>query len=182
MRCPHCDAPNDEGEALCTACATPLTAYSGTVTGEVSARTLDRLRKARRVPGTIRYGVGYLAFTALLGPVRWAFITVGARQGLNPDSLNYMGAAVGAVGVFLVLAVAIPWALVMGYIAWGAYYQRQWAWPATMAIIVVYTPLMRLLGLAGGIGLLLLAGVSIAAGLMWVQSDTREWYGVSPIS
>lgn len=182
MRCPHCDTPNDEGEALCTQCATPLTSYSGTVTGEVSARTLERARAARRVPPTIRYGVGYLALAAVAGPIRWAVLTVAGRQGLNAESTNYIGAAVGAVGVFLILSVAIPWALALAYVAWGAHYQRAWAWPATMVVIVCFTPLMRLLGLAGGLGLLLVAAASVVAAVLWLRSETREWYGVSPIS
>ena len=178
MRCPHCDNENPEGEARCLQCDTPLTAYAGQSTGEVSAATIERLRTLSRQPPIVPVVVFLDALIAVFGPLGALLIRFLGRTTTNTEGTNYVGAAVGAVGVAFMAMLMIPLAIFLIYLAWLTWTRASWAWLANAALLCG----MAFLGLIGfftpwmffRLSLFVLFG---AAAWFWFKSDTREWFG-----
>lgn len=178
MRCPHCDNENPEGTACCLACDTPLTAYAGQGTGEVSAATLERLRNLSRRPPIVPIVVALDTLIAVIGPFGVLLIKFLGRTTTNVEGTNYVGAALGAVGVALMAMLMVPLGLFLIYLAWVTWTRASWAWLANAALLCG----MAFLSLIGfftpwmffRLTLLILFA---AAAWFWFQSDTREWFG-----
>jgi hypothetical protein len=179
MRCPHCAIENDDGIAVCLNCNTPLTAYGGQLMGAVSEETLRKAAKLAVRPPVIPMAAALTVALAVLGPL-WALAgRFVARPAVNAEGTNYLGAAFGAVGVVFAAMVLIPIAVALGVVAWGVMTQRTWAWTGQAIVLLI-------IGVIGFTGWLvpsvflriLLSTAAVIVGVMWMQRDTREWYGV----
>lgn len=179
MRCPYCDAPNDEGAAICSQCAAPLTAYAGTALADADpARTAARAaRLASRPPVAVVVAVADLL--AALVPVGVMLRVFRAAPSLSDDATNYLGHAFGGLRAVLTAAIMLPMAGALVLLAWGAMTQKPWAWTAQtgllalIAVVSVVTlranPAMSLIQLA----------VVAAAAWQWLHPEVRQWYGQS---
>lgn len=177
MRCPACAGDNPDGAALCGACDQPLTAYSGQLTGEVSAVSAERAARLDTRPPGVKYVAGVCVLAALFGPFAAALPSFGARETLREDQLNYIGAAFGVVGAALALAVLLPLGIAMLVAAWGAWSQKSWAWPAVAAIVAlgIVSALLTLREdvLQGLVRAALFGG----AAWLWLRPEVRDWFG-----
>jgi hypothetical protein len=178
MRCPHCELQNEDGAAFCERCGTPLTAYGGQITGEVSEATRAKAAKLTVRPQIVPIMAAFCALLALVGPV-WSLVArITTRPTMNAEGTNYAGAAFGAVGIAFAAMVLVPVALALLVVASGILTQRTWAWGA--AAVVLAAGVLAALGGYLGIGLLkfvvLIGAVALAA--LWFRKDAREWYGV----
>jgi hypothetical protein len=178
MRCPHCDNENLEGAARCVKCDTPLTAYAGQSTGEVSSATLQKLDRLSDQPSIVPIVVALDALIAVCGPFGFVLSRFLTRTVTNAEGTNYVGAAFGAVGVAFVALLMVPLGLFLIYVAWATWNRASMAWLANAALLCgmaalalfgFFTPWMffRLLGLV----------VFGAAAWYWLRSDTRDWFG-----
>jgi hypothetical protein len=178
MRCPHCDNENPEGAARCLNCDTPLTAYAGQATGEVSAATLQKLSRLSQQPPIVPIVVALDVLIAIFGPFGFVLSRFLSRTVTNAEGTNYLGAAFGAVGVAFTALLMVPLGLFLIYVAWLTWNRGSWAWLANAALLCgmaalclfgFFTPwvFFRLLGLA----------VFAAAAWAWFRTDTREWFG-----
>src|SRR5438876_2696672 len=69
MRCPQCQADNEEGVALCAACDAPLTFYAKQWTGEVSLAARERARKLTTRPPAVAILTVADLLLAVFGPL-----------------------------------------------------------------------------------------------------------------
>jgi hypothetical protein len=177
MRCPSCGSDNPDGAALCSVCDQPLTAYSGQLTGEVSETSAERAAHLDTRPAAVKVVAALCALAALLGPFAAALRSLGSREALREDQLNYIGAAFGVVGVALSLAVLLPLGAAMLVVAWGVWSQKSWAWPAAAGIVGLGI-VSALVTVRGDVpqGLFRAAVFGVAAWL-WMRPEVRDWYG-----
>lgn len=178
MRCSHCDHDNPEGLARCEVCNTPLTAYSGQVTGEVNAVNLERLARMSIRPPIVPGMTGLLVAFAIFGPFAAVISRYLARTTTNVEGTNYASAAFGAVGIAFTALVMIPLGLFLLYMAWLTWTRGSWIWMAN-TILLGAVAFLSLTGFLTSIFILrvLLIALCGAAGYFWFRPETREWYG-----
>lgn len=178
MRCPHCEMPNDDANALCSNCGMPLTVYGRQVTGEVSAATRAKIARANVRPIVINILAAYCAIAAAGGPFWKLAARFAARTQVNEEGTNYLGAAFGAVGVTFTAIVLVPLGLAFLIVAWGILTQKTWAWWAGLVVLAVAL-FTAFSGAFFGLGFLrfvmMAGGILLAVG--WLRADVREWFG-----
>ncbi len=159
-------------------CDTPLTAYSGMTTGEVSQETRVKAARLSLRPPIINVVAALDALFALFGPFAVVMGRFMARTVTNAEGTNYAGAAFGAVGIAFTAMVMLPFGGFLLYIAWLTWARGSWAWQAN-AIVLCGAALLALVGfLTPSFSLrLLVVAACAAAAWFWFQPDVREWYG-----
>ncbi|MCC6728424.1 MAG: zinc ribbon domain-containing protein [Chthonomonadales bacterium] len=177
MRCPSCGTANTEGAAVCANCAVPLTAYAGNESGGLSVETLARLRRVVARPRVVGAMAAADLLAALIGPLRSAVAGFRAQPKLAEDATNYLGTAFGAVSAVLNAAMTLPIALALGVLAWGAWTQRSWAWPANLAVLGLSAILALIALPVSPFVALIRLGVTGALAYFWTRGEAREWFG-----
>jgi hypothetical protein len=165
------------GAAVCENCGTPLTAYGGQITGEVSTETRLKASRLAARPVIVPVMAGLDVLFAVFGPLAMVMGRFIGRTAVNTEGTNYLGAAFGAVGVAFVAMFMVPFAIALLVVAWGTIAQRSWAWPANilvLAALVFLGGLFLPLGTVGWVIRILLAAV---LGFMWSREETRAWLG-----
>lgn len=178
MRCPRCDFDNDEGRAVCLHCATPLTAYAGQVTGVVSEETRTKAARLALRPPIVSLMAVLDVLAAIFGPFAMLAVKFSARATLNNEGTNYIGAALGAVGIAAAAALLIPLGLLLLFLAWSTWTQRPWAWTANAVLLGLSALLAVLVFPTSPAQALVRIALSGAVAFFWFQSRTKAWYGM----
>ena len=178
MRCPQCNSENDPGASVCASCDNPLTAYSGTLTGEASAATLAKLARLSQRPQVVPAVIALDVLFALFGPVRMLLANAAARPTTNAEGTNYAQAAFGTVGVAFMAMFLVPLALALLFLAWGAWARAAWAWwlNAGLLAAVCLGAFTGFFGASVFVRIILIA-ITVAAGAFWLRPEARGWYG-----
>ena len=177
MRCPHCGEPNPEGVALCLNCASPLTPYAGHITGAVSEATRAKAARLRIPSGIVPVMAAFDVLLAVAGPFRIGLAGFFARPEVNPEGMDYMARAFGAVGAFVTAGIMIPVGIVLLIVAWATWTQRTWAWGANLGVLA----LVGIMAISGFISpalvRVIVLGFVIVLTMFWSGRTAREWYG-----
>lgn len=175
IQCPNCGTPNDTSAALCKACMTPLTAYSGELKGEsYQGKLVKQVAYLEVRPPAVIAVVVLDAVFALFWPLRMVFANFAARPTTNAEGTNYVASAFGTIGPLLSAALLLPAAIALGIVAWAAWNQRPWAWRVNCGVLIVFA-LLNLRPSAAA----LFAVVAIIIGVYWMMPRTKGWYGLS---
>jgi hypothetical protein len=178
MRCKVCDTPNEEGRARCRNCDAPLTAYAGQVTGDHNPETAAKALRLSLRPPVVSVMAILDALAAIFGPFWLVAAKFLARPGAGEEGLNYIGAAIGAVGVTILALLMIPLGLFLLYLAWATWTQRPWAWGVN-AVLLLVSALLALLAFASSpIAALIRIGLSAAVAFFWFKPETKDWYAI----
>lgn len=175
MRCPSCDADNDEGRAVCSACGEPLTPYAVAVPADgMGAHASTKAREPIRRPVAVMVALAVDLLAAAIA-IFCAFRALTSVPSLTEDATNYLSRAFG--GLYGVVSATFFLAVAGGclLLAWGTIDQRTWAWYAHAAIVgLAFLWLM----VSGGI-LGVLAGVVVIGGAawFWFLPEVRRWFG-----
>lgn len=178
MRCKVCDTPNEEGRARCQNCDAPLTAYAGQVTGDYNPATAEKALQLSLRPPIVVVMAVLDGLTAIFGPFWLVAVKFLARPTAGEEGLNYIGAALSAVGVTLLAIFLIPLGLFLLYLAWATWTQRPWAWSANAVLLLVSALLAVLAFASSPIAALTRIGLSASVAFFWFKPETKDWYAI----
>lgn len=178
IRCSDCKTLNDVDAAFCAQCAAPLSAYTREQTGAVDVVAKYKIARLDVRPRAVTLAVALDILLAIFGPLAYLMSKFMTRTTVNSDATNYLGAALGGVGLFITVIVVLPVALGMLYIAWNVWTQRPWGWLAQQVVsgLVVLAALTGKWPGVTGWRLFWLAATGILAAY-WYRSETKAWYG-----
>jgi len=177
VRCPDCDATNDDGAAFCASCAAPLTAYGAGVSGVLSPAAQRRAAELRVRPRAVYAAAALDAIFAVL-PVGATVRALISRPALSEDATNYVSHAFGGLQAILAAAALLPIAAALLVLGWGVLMQRTWAWYANAAMlgVAVLVVIARARSMPA-VAVVLLVFLCVL-GYHWLQPPLRRWYGV----
>lgn len=185
VKCKACGADNDLSFSMCQQCLTPLTAYSGQVTGEHYEGKLSQQVKALKVrPIAVGAMVAFHIAVAILIPLRVFLGFLPGKVSTDPDQLYQasLSSAFHSITAFVVGLVMIPLAGALGYLAWATWKQVTWSWNAAFASLAVGIIAlgMQFKGPSTSVHVVVFCCLmaTSALGLVWLQPKTKAWYGL----
>ncbi len=179
-QCPHCGTLNDSGSALCENCQTPLTAYSGQLSGEAyQGKLAEKVAELRVRPPGVYLMTAFLAVIALAWPVRSIFMAFANRAVLNSESTNYVSAAFGAVGPIMIAIVCVPVAVALLWLAWSGYTQQPGAWQICLGVVGAFAVYMVLNYREYHAWTIFWTLAALGLTSFWIHPSTKAWYGLS---
>jgi len=177
VRCPACDATNDDGAAICSNCAAPLTAYAGRTAADADpARTAARVAELAERPA-ITLVMAAADVAAALVPIVVTLRAMTAAPALSEDATNYVGHAFGGLRAVLTAAVMLPLSGALIGLAWGTTMQKAWAWSVHVALFGLLTVISVVTLRSNPATSLLELALVGAAAWQWLQPKVRRWYG-----
>lgn len=176
QQCKNCGMLNSIDWSLCSNCQSPLTAYSGQLRGqEFDTEHLNqKIKKLDQHPFAVKMMAGQNVFFAAFWPLASAVSGILSRAKVNSETTNYLSAAFSAVGSFMNAIVMVPIALLLIWIAWGAWSQKPWAWGANLGVSLVFG--LTCLVHFHLLNIFWLALLAVTTSL-WFSKDTRTWFG-----
>lgn len=171
--------------ALCQQCLTPLTAYSGELTGENYQGALaGQVRDLNTRPRIVAIMAIFNVLIAIFVPLSIFIGSLPHAAEPSADGTYQAGlsTAFHAVGAGLTGLVMIPIAILLMWLAWATFSQRTWTWNANFVTVAVFGILMLTKFKIHSTGLHVVAVLSLigAACLVyfWSRPTTRSWYGI----
>ncbi len=183
-QCPNCGAVNDVSFSMCQQCLTPMTAYSGQITGEsYQGKLASQVAALNTRPMAVMAMVLFQLVFAIFPLVVFAHYLPGPASA-NPDDAyqSSMSSAFHVVSAVVAGFIMIPLAVLMVWVAWATWAQRTWTYNAVFAPLCVFVFIMITKFRLPSAPLHVFAGVSIAAVAVlvffWFRPSTRAWYGL----
>jgi len=179
-QCPNCGTANPVGNALCSNCHTPFTAYAGQITGErYQGKLAGQVSDLEtRPPGVIGMAV-FNVLLALFWPLWRVIAAFAAKQTTNAEGTNYLQSAFGTIGPMLLAAFLIPVAIALGILAWATWTQRTWTWNVNAVVLGIFGVVALFQFPAAHAVACLKLAVVVVLGFLWFQAKTKAWFGLS---
>ncbi len=176
QQCKNCGMLNTIDRALCSNCQTPLTAYAGQLRGQEFDTDFLKAKivKLDRQPTAVKLMTVQNICFAIFWPLASAAGGFFARAKVNSETTNYLSAAFSAVGSFVNAIVLIPIAMLIIWLAWGAWSQRTWAWGANLGVAILFGLACLIHFHFLSIFWLILIGYTVSK---WMHDDIRTWFG-----
>jgi uncharacterized membrane protein len=169
---------------MCQQCLTPMTAYSGQLTGETyQGKLAGQVALLNTRPAAVTAMVIFQVLFAVFPLVVFAHYLPGPAN-TNPDEAYQasMSSAFHVISAVVAGFVMIPLSVVMLWVAWSTWAQRTWAYNAVFAPLSVFVIIMLTKFGQPSTTLHVVAGFSIAAiavlVFFWYRPTTRAWFGL----
>src|SRR4051812_24199856 len=119
IQCPHCGTQNSTGRSLCENCQSPLTAYSGQLTGETyEGKLAGKVAQLDTRPVSVYLMMAFLTVIAIGWPLRNIIGAFAGRAQLNAENTNYLANAFGSIAPIMTTIVMLPIAAALFWIVW----------------------------------------------------------------
>lgn len=181
IQCPHCGEINDSGRARCINCQTPLTAYGGQLDRapeEQRKKLAEQVARLETRPPIVAAMTLFNTLFAIFWPLAYAIGSFMSRPKTSGDNSNYLGAAFGSIGAFLVALIFVPIAIALFGLAWGTWTQKSWAWTANAAFLCAFAVLAFLRFHVNHLLGFIWLGLDGAFAYYWFKPQIKEWFGV----
>jgi len=180
IQCPHCGTLNSTARSLCENCQSPLTAYSGQLTGETyEGKLAGKVAQLNTRPVSVYLMVAFLTVVAIGWPLRNIVTAFAHRAQLNTENTNYLANAFGSIAPIMITIVMLPLACVLFWVAWQCYTQSPQAWKLSLTAVVAFATFVAIRFhdfQAWTAFWLVIAGVLV---FFWLRPATRGWFGLS---
>ena len=180
IQCPHCGTQNSSERSLCVNCQSPLTAYSGQLTGEAyEGKLAGKVAQLETRPLSVYLMMAFLTVVAIGWPLRNIVLAFMARTGLNAENTNYLATAFGSIAPIMTTIVMLPLAGVLAWIAWQCYAQMPQAWKLSLISVVAFATFVALRFHDFKAWTIFWLAVVGALAYLWLRPNTRAWFGLS---
>jgi hypothetical protein len=170
---------------MCQQCLTPLTAYSGQLTGETyQGKLAAKVAALNTRPIPVIVMATFHMLFAIFVPIAIFISSLPGRASTNEDDLYqaHMSTAFHSIGAVVVGLVMIPLALALFWLAWATFTQQTWTYNASFAPLIVFVIMMctkfgkpsQTLHIYAALGVL---GTAVLI-FFWYRPATRDWFAL----